>query len=139
MRLPWSKRGIPSGFRWLTAVSVRSLGAMELHLSNPGAWTFLNGPREETRQGELQPPNVGGLEHVVVPHERKYRDFTATFRFFMRALFAGIVKADGSPLQRYLHFGIVRGVCPETERHVGMRPIGHIASRFRGPNNLPVD
>ena len=109
----------------------------------------MNGPWEETRQGELQPPNVGGLEHVAVPHEREYRDFTATFRFFMRApsggvrlmfrmkdsrrfyaldipysgcqsrnraLFAGIVKADGSPMQRYLHFGIVLGVCPEIER-----------------------
>ncbi len=121
----------------------------ELHLDDPAVWTFMHGPWEETPDGELRPPDVGGLEHVAVPHEREYADFTATFRFQMRApsggvrlmfrvqdsrrfyaldipysgcqsrnraFFAGIVKADGTPLQRYLHFGIVLGVCPEIER-----------------------
>jgi hypothetical protein len=33
-----------------------------------------------------------------------------------RHFWAGLVKADGTPLQRYLHLGLVPGVCPEHGR-----------------------
>lgn len=33
-----------------------------------------------------------------------------------RHFWAGIVLADGTPLQRYLHFGLVNGICPEPQR-----------------------
>ena len=106
-------------------------------------WEFLNGVWSDGPEGELQPPDGADVQYMAVAHEGEYSDFTATFRFRMRAgygvarllfavqdstryyalevpfggqqsrvrhFWAGLVVADGTPLQRYLAFNMVPGI-----------------------------